>query len=71
MIDEPHHRTEEAGASRTFLAMIVILAFVMNMVGRGVTETLAGYKAHPLYQESINIVRPLREIRLAADYEIE
>ncbi|MGC8470438.1 MAG: Dabb family protein, partial [Acetobacteraceae bacterium] len=30
---------------------------------------LAAYKAHPLYQESIQRVRPLREIRLAADFE--
>lgn len=32
---------------------------------------LAAYKAHPNYQRSIDIVRPLREIRMAADYEIE
>ncbi|MDB5524875.1 MAG: hypothetical protein JWM58_2638 [Rhizobium sp.] len=31
---------------------------------------LAAYKAHPLYQRSIDIVRPLREIRMAADYEV-
>ena len=30
---------------------------------------LAAYKAHPLYQRSIEIVRPLREIRMAADYD--
>ncbi len=30
---------------------------------------LAAYKAHPLYQESIHRVRPLREMRLAADFE--
>lgn len=29
---------------------------------------LAAYKAHPLYQDSIDIVRPLREIRVAADF---
>lgn len=29
---------------------------------------LAAYKAHPLYQRSIDIVRPLREIRMAADF---
>jgi hypothetical protein len=32
---------------------------------------LAAYKAHPLYQQSIDIVRPLREIRMAADYHAE
>ena len=28
---------------------------------------LAAYKAHELYQESIRLVRPLRELRFAAD----
>ena len=28
---------------------------------------LADYKAHPLYQQSIDIVRPLRDMRVAAD----
>ena len=32
-------------------------------------EALAAYKAHPNYQRSIDIVRPLREIRIAADYD--
>jgi quinol monooxygenase YgiN len=32
---------------------------------------LAAYKADPLYQRSIDIVRPLREIRMAADYDVE
>src|SRR3954471_3218671 len=31
---------------------------------------LAAYKAHPLYQTSIELVRPLRDLRLAADYEV-
>lgn len=30
---------------------------------------LASYKAHDLYQESIRRVRPLRELRFAADYD--
>lgn len=30
---------------------------------------LTAYKAHPNYQKSIEIVRPLREIRIAADYD--
>ncbi len=29
---------------------------------------LAAYKAHPLYQQAIDIVRPLRDLRLAADF---
>lgn len=32
---------------------------------------LAAYKAHPLYQESINRVRPLRDTRAVADFFIE
>lgn len=31
---------------------------------------LEAYKAHELYQESIRQVRPLRELRLAADYSM-
>ena len=31
---------------------------------------LKSFKAHPLYQESIDRVRPLRELRLAADYDV-
>ncbi|WP_117195425.1 Dabb family protein [Rhizobium terrae] len=30
---------------------------------------LAAYKAHPVYRQSINIVRPVREMRIAADYD--
>lgn len=30
---------------------------------------LAAYKAHPLYQRSIDLVRPLRDLRVAADFE--
>ena len=29
---------------------------------------LEAYKAHPLYEESIKAVRPLREMRVAADF---
>ncbi len=32
-------------------------------------EALTAYKAHDLYQESIRRVRPIREMRLAADVE--
>ncbi|MDH2348320.1 Dabb family protein [Bradyrhizobium sp. SSUT77] len=31
---------------------------------------LAAYKAHDLYQESIRRVRPLRDLRFAADYNV-
>ncbi len=32
-------------------------------------EALNEYKAHPLYEKSTSIVRPLRELRFAADVE--
>ena len=30
---------------------------------------LERYKAHPLYRESVAIVRPLRDVRIAVDYD--
>ncbi|WP_146584949.1 Dabb family protein [Puniceibacterium confluentis] len=30
-------------------------------------EAMAAYKADPLYQKSIDLVRPLRDLRIAAD----
>ncbi len=32
---------------------------------------LAAFKAHPNYQASINLVRPLREMRISADFRSE
>lgn len=32
------------------------------------SEALSAYKSHPLYQKSIEIVRPLRSLRIAADF---
>lgn len=29
---------------------------------------LKAYKAHPIYQQAIEVVRPLRELRIAADF---
>ncbi len=31
-------------------------------------EALRAYKAHPIYKETITVVRPLRELRIAADF---
>lgn len=31
---------------------------------------LAAYKAHDLYAEAIRLVKPLREMRLAVDYDV-
>ncbi|PIE14726.1 MAG: stress responsive protein [Rhodobacterales bacterium] len=33
------------------------------------TEALAAYKAHPSYQHAIDLVRPIRDMRIAADIE--
>jgi hypothetical protein len=33
-------------------------------------EALARYKAHPIYQETIGVVRPLRDLRIAVDYPV-
>lgn len=32
-------------------------------------NALDAYKSHPLYQKSIELVRPLRELRIAADID--
>ena len=32
---------------------------------------LAAYKAHPIYEESIRVVRPLRDVRIAADFALD
>jgi quinol monooxygenase YgiN len=32
---------------------------------------LAAYKAHPIYQRSTETVKPIREIRIAADYDAD
>ena len=29
---------------------------------------MQAYKAHPIYQKAIDVVRPLREMRIAADF---
>jgi hypothetical protein len=31
-------------------------------------EALRAFKTHPLYQQAIDIVRPLRDVRVAADF---
>ena len=32
---------------------------------------LDAFKAHPLYQQSIDVVRPLRDLRIAADFDTD
>ncbi|WP_189485315.1 Dabb family protein [Asticcacaulis endophyticus] len=48
------------------------LGNVVDVVVYGEFEdqaALDAYKADPLYQQSIDIVRPIREMRVAADYD--
>jgi hypothetical protein len=33
-------------------------------------DGLAAFKADPVYQRSVEVVRPLRELRIAVDYEV-
>lgn len=33
-------------------------------------EALAKFKQNPIYEESIKIVKPLRDLRIAADYRV-
>lgn len=34
-------------------------------------DQLERYKAHPLYDESVALVRPLRDVRIVVDFEAE
>ncbi len=31
-------------------------------------DALAAYRAHPVYQKCVEVVRPLRDLRIAADF---
>ncbi len=45
----------------------------IDVVVYGEFETLTdlkAYQAHPIYEESVRVVRPLRELRFCADVEI-
>lgn len=34
-------------------------------------DALEAYKAHPVYRRSVAVVRPLRELRIPVDYEVD
>lgn len=64
----PHARRLEVGLN----AKVDQLGNDVDVVVYGEFDdqaALAAYKAHPLYAEAIRVVRPLRELRLAADIE--
>lgn len=63
----PHARHFEIGRNLNRDAMSEPVDFIVY--GEFDDEAaLAAYKADPLYQRSIEIVRPLRELRIAADF---
>ena len=63
----PHARHFEIGRNLNDDALSEPVDFVVY--GEFDDEAaLAAYKADPLYQRSIEIVRPLRELRIAADF---
>jgi Stress responsive A/B Barrel Domain. len=68
--DVPHGRNKEIGRNRNVDAISDRVDFVVYGEFEDEAE-LAAYKAHPLYQRSIELVRPLRELRIAADFESE
>jgi Stress responsive A/B Barrel Domain. len=68
LTDIPHARLLEIGTN----GKIDQLGNEVDFIVYGEFDdeaALAAYKAHPLYQRSIDLVRPLREMRLAADYD--
>lgn len=67
LCDIPHARTLEVVRNEKHDA----LSDEVDVVVYGEFDdeaALAAYKAHPLYQESIARVRPLREMRIAVDF---
>lgn len=66
----PHARVLEVSRNEK----IDQLANDVDVVVYGEFETIddfRAYKAHPLYQDSINQVRHLRDVRMAADYTVD
>ncbi|MBO4227511.1 Dabb family protein [Bradyrhizobium neotropicale] len=65
----PHARRLEVARNRKTDQLGNAIDVVVYGEFESETE-LAAYKAHDLYQESIRRVRPLRELRFAADYNV-
>lgn len=63
----PHHRHFEVSRNLgqdTFANDVDVVVYAEFES----TEQMAAYRAHPIYQKCIEIVRPLREMRIAADF---
>lgn len=66
----PEARVLEIGENLKSDQLGVVVDFVVY--GEFDSEAaLAAFKAHPLYQRSIELVRPIRDMRIAADYDVE
>ncbi|WP_322990927.1 Dabb family protein [Hoeflea sp.] len=63
----PHARTFEVGRNIGHDAISEPVDFVVYAEFDD-EAALSAYKADPLYQHSIEVVRPLRELRIAADF---
>ncbi|WP_333683444.1 Dabb family protein [Pontibaca methylaminivorans] len=67
LADIPHaqffevRRNSRSDAHSTEVDVIVYAEFAS-------AEDLAAYKAHPIYENSTATVKPLRELRIAADF---
>lgn len=67
LADIPHSRTFEVrqNTQRDTLSSEVDVVVYAEFDS---ADALAAYKAHPLYETSIKAVRPLRDLRVAADF---
>ncbi|MTV27865.1 Dabb family protein [Nitriliruptoraceae bacterium ZYF776] len=70
LADIPGVRAFELGVNGHHDALSDEVDLVVHALFDDVTA-LAAYKAHPVYQRSIEVVRPLRELRIAVDYEVD
>ncbi|MEP3347241.1 MAG: Dabb family protein [Litoreibacter sp.] len=65
--DIPHSSTFEVSENKNVDALSGEVDVVVYAEFES-DEDLRAYKAHQLYQDSIAVVRPLRELRIAADF---
>ena len=68
LADIPHSRFFEVAENRRSDGLSREIDVVVH-AGFASDAELAAYRAHPIYQEVIDLVRPLRALRFAADFE--
>lgn len=66
-IPEVRHLEVGLNARRDQLGNVVDLVVYGEFEG---FAELDRFKAHPIYAKTVAVVRPLRELRIAADYEV-